>query len=67
MHKTRSTTCESYPIRLVNAMLRALRQEVKERYQLNAIEAAQHVDEPDVWLTNPKYCEEIYHAITGAQ
>ena len=31
MHKTRSTTCERYPIRLVNAVSRALRPEVRER------------------------------------
>ena len=25
------------------------------------------MDEPDVWLTNPEYYEEVYDAITGAQ
>ena len=55
---------ERYPIRLVNAVLKAPRQEVKKRYQLGALEAGKHVDEPDVWLTNPEYHEEIYDAIT---
>ena len=41
----------------MNAALRALREEVRERYQLSAIEAGQDVDEPDVWLTNPVYYE----------
>ena len=67
MHKIRSTTRERYPIRLVNAVLRALRQEVSERYQMTAIVAEQHVDESVVWLTNPEYYEEVYDAITGAQ
>ena len=67
MHKIRSATCERYPIRHVKAVLRALRQELRERHQLSAIEAGQHVDEPDVWLTKPDYCEEFYDAITGAQ
>ena len=58
---------ERYPVRLLNAVLRALRQEVKERYQLSAMEAGQHVDEPDVWLTNSEYHQEVYDAITGAQ
>ena len=31
------------------------------------MEAGQHVDEPDVWLTNPEYKGEVYDAITGAQ
>ena len=42
---------ERYTVRLVNAVMRSLREEVKE--QLGALEAGQHVDEPDVWLTNP--------------
>ena len=41
---------ERHPVRLVNAVLRALRQEVKERYQWSAMEAGQHVDEPNVGL-----------------
>ena len=55
---------ERYPVRLVNAVLRVLRQEVKKRYPL---EAGQHVDEHDVWLRSPEYYEEIYEAITGAR
>ena len=51
----------------MNAVLRASRQEVRKRYQLNAIQAGQHVNEHDVWLTNPEYCEEAFDAITGAQ
>ena len=58
---------ERYPLRLVNAVLRALRQEVRERNQLSATETGQHVDEPDVCLTNPEYHEEIHDAINGAQ
>ena len=58
---------ERYPVRLVNVVLKALRQEVKKRYQLGALEAGQHVDEPDVWLTSPEYYEEIYDAITGVR
>ena len=58
---------ERYHVRLVNAVLKALRQEVEKRYQLGALEAGQHVDEPDVWLTNPEDCEEIYDAITGVK
>ena len=67
------TKCVSFPeaqqhVRLVNAVLRALRQEVKEPwYQLSTLEAGQHVDEPDVWLTSPEYYEEIYDAMTGAR
>ena len=45
---------ERYPVRLVSAVLRALRQEMKKRYLLGALEAGQHVDEPDVWLTSPE-------------
>ena len=55
---------ERYPVRLVNAVLKVLRQEVEKRYQLGALEAGQHVDEPDVWLTNPEFYEEIYGAET---
>ena len=66
-HKIRSTTCERYPIRLVNALLQALRQDVSARYQLSATEARQHVDEPDVWLTNTEYSEEVYDTITSAE
>ena len=51
-HKTR--VAERHPIRLVIAVLRAFRQEVRERSQLSVIEAGQHVDEPDVWLINPE-------------
>ena len=51
-------TTERYPVRLVNAVLKSLRQEVKRRYQLGALEAGQHV-----WLTSPEYYEEIYDAI----
>ena len=58
---------ERYPVRLVNAVLIASRQELKKRYQLGALEAGQHVDEPDVWLTSPEYYEEIYDAITGVR
>ena len=58
---------ERHPLRQVNAVLRALRREVRERNQLSAIEAGQHVDEPDVWLTNPEYYEEVYDASTDAQ
>ena len=50
----------------MNAVLRALRQEVSERYQLNAIEARQHVDEPNVWVTTPEIYGDVYDAITGA-
>ena len=55
---------ERYSVRLVNVVLKALRQEVKKRYQLGALEAGQHVVERDVWLTSPEYYEEIYDAIT---
>ena len=48
---------ERYPVRLVNALLKVLRQEVEKRFQLGALEAGQHVDEPDVWLTSPEYYE----------
>ena len=58
---------ERYPVRLVNVVLKAQRQEVKKRYQLGTLEAGQHVDEPDVWLTSPEYYEEIYDAITGVR
>ena len=34
---------------------------------MGALEAGQHVDEPDVWLTNPEYCEEICDRITGVK
>ena len=67
MHKTRPATCERYPIRLTSTVLGPLRQKVRERYQLNTIEAGQHVDETDVWLTNPGYYEKVYDVITGAQ
>ena len=56
---------ERYPVRLVNAVLKAPRQDVKKRYQLGALEAGQHVAEPDVWLTSPEYYEDIHDAITG--
>ena len=36
MNKTRFATCERSPIRLVNAVLRALRQKLRERFQLRA-------------------------------
>ena len=36
---------ERDPVRLVTAVLKALRQEVEKRYQLGALEAGQHVDE----------------------
>ena len=58
---------ERYPFRLVNAVLKALRQEVKRRYQLGALEAGQHVDELDVWLTSPEDYEEIYDATTDVR
>ena len=58
---------ERFTVRLVNAVLNALRQEVEKRYQLGALEAGQHVDQPDVWLTNPEYYEEIYDALTGVK
>ena len=45
-HKTRAA--ERCPIRHVNAVLQASRQEVRERCQLSAMEAGQHVDEADV-------------------
>ena len=54
-HKMR--VAERYPLRLVNAVLRALRREVRERNQLSATETGQHVDEPDVCLPNPEYYE----------
>ena len=57
---------ERCSVRLVNAVLRALRQEVKERHQWSSMEA-EHVDEPDVWLTSPEDYEEIHDAITGAR
>ena len=56
---------ERNSVRLLNAVLKALRQEVKKRYQLGALEAGQHVDEPDVWLTSPEHYEEIYDVIIG--
>ena len=59
-HKMR--VVERYPVRLVNAVLRALRQDVKERCQKRAMEAGHHVDEPDVWLRNPEYFEEVNDA-----
>ena len=58
---------QRYPIRLVNAVLKTLRQEVKKRYKLGTLEAGQHVDEPDVWLTGLEYDEEIYDAVSGVR
>ena len=46
---------ERNPVRLVNAVLRSLRQEVKDRYQLRAAE------------TSSEDYEEIYDAIIGAR
>ena len=43
---------ERYIVSLVNVTLTALRQEVKKRDQLGALEVAQHVDEPDVCVTD---------------
>ena len=37
---------------------------MEKRYQLGALGAGQRFNEPDVWLTNPEYCKEIYGAIT---
>ena len=56
-----------YPLRLVNAVLRALRQEMLAKYEFNIMEAGQHVDEPDVWQTNPDYYQEVYDGIIGAR
>ena len=56
-HKMR--IIERHPVRLVNAVLKALRQEVEKWYQLAALEAGQHVDEPGY--------EEIYDAIIGVK
>jgi hypothetical protein len=58
---------ERYPLRLVNAVLKALRQEMLATYELNAMEAGQHVDEPDIWQTNSEYYQEVYDAITGVR
>ena len=65
--RTRCASSTATPVRLVNVVLRALRREVKKRYQLSAMEAGQHVEEPDVWLTSVEDYELIYDAITGAR
>ena len=56
---------ERYSFRHVNAVLKALRQEVKKRVPVGRLDST--FDEPDVWLTSPQYYEEIYDAITGVR
>ena len=56
---------ERYPVALVNAVLRGLRQEAIDSNMLSALEAGPHIDEPDVWRVYPEYYNEIYDAISG--
>ena len=56
---------EGYPVALVNAVLRGLRQEAIARNVVSSLEAGPHVDEPDVWRVCPEYYNEIYDAISG--
>ena len=56
---------ERYPVALVNAVLRGLRQEAIASNMLSSLEAGFHVDEPDVWRVYPEYYNEIYDAISG--
>ena len=56
---------ERYPVALVNAVLRGLRQEAIDSNMLSSLEAGPHVDEPDVRRVYPEYYNEIYDAISG--
>ena len=56
---------ERYPVALVNAVLRGLRQEAIVRNMISSLEAGPHIDEPDVWQVYPEYYGEIYDAISG--
>ena len=56
---------DRYPVALVNAVLRGLRQEAIDSIMLSALDAGLHVDEPDVWRVHPEYYNEIYDAISG--
>ena len=59
----RARSTEWYLLRNV----RALRQEILDKRDISSLEAGQHFDEPDVWLTYQMFYQEIYGAITGVQ
>ena len=58
---------ERYPVKLVIAVLRALRDHLRGRHLIGALEAGLHVDEPDAWDIYPEYYGQIYDAITDGQ
>ena len=45
---------ERYPVALVNAVLRGMRQEAIDSHMLSALEAGPHIDEPDVRRVYPE-------------
>ena len=57
---------ERYPIKLVHAVLRALRREQIDRGMLGTIEVGTHVDEPDPWDCHPEYYQEVYDTTSGS-
>ena len=63
----RALNVERYLLRLVNTVPRALRHEMLDRRGVSVMEAEQHVDELDVWLTLRKVYQEIHDATTGPQ
>ena len=56
-----------YPTRLVDAVLRGLREELAACGALSFLEAGPHIDEPDVWAVHPEYYAEIYDTTSGVK
>ena len=61
----RARSIERRPLRLVNTVLRSVRQEIHGL--VNSMEARHRVDDPDVSLSHPRVHQEIFDAITGVQ
>ncbi|CAK0798994.1 unnamed protein product, partial [Prorocentrum cordatum] len=58
---------ERYPLKLVTAILKGLREELRAKHVLFSFEAGAHVDEPDAWDIHPEWCGHVVDATTGVK
>lgn len=58
---------ERYPVGLVKAVLKGLREQLILVGALGALEAGPRVDEPDPWNAHPEYDQEIYDVASGTR
>lgn len=58
---------ERYPVGLVKAVLKGLREQLILAGVLGALEAGPHVDEPDPCHAHPEYYQEIYDVSSGTR